>query len=106
MRSDLLSPRVFDRDLSEPPLRLQRLYTTAKLGCFSFFEYLKRALSDYQRRLIIIKTDDRFAAGIFVRGLVEWDDDAIVNDNVLVFALTPNAEQTMSKCKSAIKEML
>ena len=99
MRSDLLSPSVFQRDLHDPPLRLQRLYTTAQQGLSGFFEYLRRSLEQFRRRLIIIKTGDRFSAGIFIRGPIQWDEEAVVNDNVVVFSLTPTAQNEMSLCK-------
>lgn len=99
MRSDLLAPKIFQRDLWDPPLRLQRLYTTKHQGLSGFFEYLRRALEQFKRRLIIIKTDDRFSAGIFIRGPIPWDEEVVVNDNVVVFSLTPTAETNMSLCE-------
>lgn len=99
MRSDVLPESTFQFDLRYPALRLQRLYTTRNQGLSGFFEYLKRALTDYNRRLIIVKTDDRFSAGILIRGKVEWDDEAVVNENVAVLAFTPTASQAMSSCE-------
>ncbi|KAG8830443.1 hypothetical protein FRC18_008083 [Serendipita sp. 400] len=102
MRSDLLDQSAFQRDLREPPLRLHRLYTTANQGLSGFFEYLKRSLEYYKRRLIIIKTDDRFSAGIFIRGEIRWDEEYPVNEDIAVFAVTPTASQSMSLYKSTV----
>lgn len=95
-----MDPSVFQRDLREPKLRLQRLYTSSRQGLSGFFEYLRMALEQFQRRLIIIKTDDRFSAGIFIRGKVAWDDEAVINENIVVFSLTPTAQKGMSLCES------
>ncbi|KAG8831497.1 hypothetical protein FRC17_003069 [Serendipita sp. 399] len=102
MRSDLLNQSAFQRDLREPPLRLQRLYTTTNQGLSGFFEYLKRSLEHYKRRLIIIKTDDRFSAGIFIRGDIRWDEEHPVNDDIAVFAVTPTAGDSMSHYKATV----
>lgn len=99
MRSELLPQSAFQLDLRYPALRLQRLYTTTNQGLGGFFEYLKRAIEHYNRRLIIIKTDDRFSAGIFIRGKVNWGDEAPIDANVAVLAFTPTADQEMTKCK-------
>ncbi|PVG01694.1 P-loop containing nucleoside triphosphate hydrolase protein [Serendipita vermifera] len=103
MKSDLLSSSVFQNDISQPPLRLQRLYTSKGQGLSGFFEYLRRALKDFKRRIIIIKTDDRFCAGIFIRGDVNWDEDHLVNDNVAVFAATPTSLQSQSIYKGTVE---
>jgi hypothetical protein len=102
MQSDLVSPSVFQNDLAQPPLRLQRLYTSKSQGVSGFFEYLRRALNNFKRRIVIIKTDDRFCAGIFIRGDVKWDEDHPVNDNVAVFASTPTALQNQSTCNVSL----
>jgi hypothetical protein len=98
MRSDILSPLTFKRNLSDPTLRLQRLYTTATQGLSGFFEYLRRSMEYFNRRLILLRTDERFSIGIFIRGHVPWDEEAQINDNVAVVALTPTAQQSMSLC--------
>ena len=99
MRSDLVSPSTFKRNLSDPILRMQRLYTTKSQGISGFFEYLKRSTEYFSRRLILLRTDDRFSVGIFIRGRVPWDEEAIINENVAVVALTPTAPQSMSLCE-------
>lgn len=103
MRSDILSPSTFKRNLSEPTLRLQRLYTTATQGRSGFFEYLRRSMEYFNRRLILLRTDDRFSIGIFIRGQVPWDEEAQINENVAVVALTPTAQQSMSLCESLVR---
>src|SRR4051812_42432358 len=99
MRSDLVSPSTFKRNLSDPTLRLQRLYTSRGQGTSGFFEYLARSLEYFNRRLIILRTDDRFSVGIFIRGRIPWGEEAQINENIAVVALTPTAPQTMSLCK-------
>jgi hypothetical protein len=99
MHSDLLPLRVFQRDLRDPSLRLQRLYSSSQQGLCGFFEYLRHSLERFGRLIIIIKTDDRFSAGILIRGPVQWDEEAVVNDNVIVFSLTPTAQNNMSLCE-------
>ncbi|KDQ12185.1 hypothetical protein BOTBODRAFT_57023 [Botryobasidium botryosum FD-172 SS1] len=98
IRSDLLTPRdLEDRHLGGP-LRLQRLYSSAIQGRAAFFEYLKLAVDGFTRKLIILKTDDRFALGIFIRGSIAWDEDppTEVNDNVVVCSFQPKATGVMS----------
>lgn len=102
MRSNILPQSAFQRDLREPPLRLQRLYSTRDVCPSGFFEYLKRSMDHFKRRLLIIKTDDRFSAGIFIRGPVSWNEDQLVNKEIAVFALTPTGGQSMSLYKSTV----
>lgn len=55
IRSDILHRKdLEDRDLNRP-LRLQRLYTSTIQGRAAFFEYLKDAVQNYRRRMIIFK---------------------------------------------------
>ncbi|KIM19468.1 hypothetical protein M408DRAFT_13453, partial [Serendipita vermifera MAFF 305830] len=82
MRSDLVSPATFKRNLSDPILRMQRLYTTRNQGISGFFEYLARSLEYFNRRLILLRTDERFSVGIFIRGHVPWNEEALINDNI------------------------
>ncbi|QRV99155.1 RNA-dependent RNA polymerase [Ceratobasidium sp. AG-Ba] len=72
------------------PFVWNRQVLLQNLGRAAFFEYLKRATVDFSRKLIIIKTDDRFGVGIFVRGKHTWDEDAKVNRDVLVHAFQPS----------------
>ncbi|CAG8588938.1 9252_t:CDS:10, partial [Acaulospora colombiana] len=67
---------------------------------FAFNDYIPQKAKNFKRRIVIIKTDDRFCAGIFIRGDVNWDEDHIVNDNVAVFAATPTALQSQSTCQT------
>ena len=55
IRSDILRRRdLDDRDLGGP-LHLQRLYSSTIQGRAAFFEYLKEAVEDFRRRLIIVQ---------------------------------------------------
>lgn len=55
VRSEILRPKdLEERDLSGP-LHLQRLYSSSIQGRAAFFEYLKEAVQNYGRRLIIVK---------------------------------------------------
>ena len=55
IRSDIIQPRELQgRDLGGP-LRLQRLYSSQIQGRAAFFEYLREAIEDYTRKLIILK---------------------------------------------------
>ena len=92
MRSEILQPRdLEDRKLGGPP-RLQKLYSSTQQGRAAFFEYLREATQNFERRLLVIKacailvlqfftaewkvqTDDRFSIGVFLRGRIAWDDD-------------------------------
>lgn len=81
MQSRIINPAIVrTRDLGHPALRLQKLYSSYKVGLSAFFEYLRRAFRDYRRTLVIMRTDDRFSVGIFIRGEVEWVSDALVDD--------------------------
>src|SRR5260370_41593333 len=81
MQSRIIHPAIVrTRDLGHPALRLQKLYSSHQVGLSAFFEYLRRAFRDYRRILIIMRTDDRFSVGIFVRGEVEWVSDSFVDD--------------------------
>jgi len=96
MRSDIVSPSSLKRNLSEPTLRL---HTTSSQGLSGFFEYLQRSMEYFSRRLILLRTDDRFSVGIFIRGSVAWNEEAQINEGVAIVALTPTAEQSMSLCE-------
>ncbi|KAJ7155081.1 RNA-directed RNA polymerase [Mycena filopes] len=84
IRSDILTPRVlYARSLNQP-FSMQRLYSSKINGLGSFFFYLRTATNDFNRKLLVLKTDDRFAVGIFMRGELPWDEDPEVNGNVVV----------------------
>ncbi|KZT63464.1 hypothetical protein DAEQUDRAFT_778932 [Daedalea quercina L-15889] len=96
IRSEILKPRdIANRDLGGP-LRLQRLYVSTEQGRAAFFEYLRDATQQYKRRLMILKTDDRFSVGIFLRGDIPWDDEPEINDNVLVCPFMPVTSEMTS----------
>ncbi|TFY74672.1 hypothetical protein EWM64_g9340, partial [Hericium alpestre] len=85
LRSDILTAsELADRNLGGP-LRVQRLYSSKTLGLYAFFEYLERAMTEYTRKLMILKIDERFAVVVFIRGKIPWDEDAPVDgENVVV----------------------
>ncbi|KAG5653862.1 hypothetical protein H0H81_009941 [Sphagnurus paluster] len=75
IRSDILTPRdLFQRALNHP-FSMQRLYSSKVHGLTTFFEYLRVATQEYTRKLLILKTEERFAIGIFMRGDIPWDED-------------------------------
>ncbi|CAE6466866.1 unnamed protein product [Rhizoctonia solani] len=90
LRSDVVPGFVLAEQNLAGPLPLQRLYSSRIQGRQAFFEYLKRATTDFMRKLIIVKTDDRFGVGIFVRGRHAWDEECNVNQDVLVHAFQPS----------------
>ncbi|KAG6816130.1 hypothetical protein H0H87_008442 [Tephrocybe sp. NHM501043] len=95
-RSDILTRRdLYQRSLYQP-FSMQRLYSSKEQGLTTFFEFLRRGTQEYTRKLLIIKTEDRFAIGIFMRGNMEWDEDPDVNDNVVVCSFMPNTASTLS----------
>ncbi|KAH9833398.1 RNA dependent RNA polymerase-domain-containing protein [Rhodofomes roseus] len=96
IRSEILRPRdIANRNLGGP-LRLQRLYVSTEQGRAAFFEYLREATQQYKRRLLILKTDDRFSMGIFLRGEIPWDEEPEINDNVLVCPFMPVTSEMTS----------
>jgi hypothetical protein len=85
-RSDIVTHNdLYQRELNRP-YPLQRLYSSKIHGSATFFQYLRRATQEYHRKLLIIKTDERFAVGIFMRGPISWDEatDSVVGNNVVV----------------------
>lgn len=53
--SDILTARdLYQRDLARP-FAIHRLYSSKTSGMKTFFEYMKMAVKDYTRKLIIIK---------------------------------------------------
>jgi hypothetical protein len=59
-RSNILTSRDLSQRQLNRPLRMQRLYTSREQGLAAFFEYLQMGLSEYTRKLIILKAS--FAA--------------------------------------------
>ncbi|KAI0333202.1 RdRP-domain-containing protein [Cubamyces sp. BRFM 1775] len=96
IRSEILQERDLEDRKLGGPLRLQKLYTSSQQGRAAFFEYLRVALVNFTRRMLIIRTDDRFSVGVFLRREIAWDDDAEVNQNVVVCSFMPKASGLMS----------
>lgn len=93
MQSRIINPAIVrTRDLGHPALRLQKLYSSHQVGLSAFFEYLRRAFRDHRRRFILMRTDDRFSVGIFIRGEVEWANDAFVDDPNSPTRLQPHVQ--------------
>lgn len=55
LRSNIVPGFVLAEQNLSGPLPLQRLYSSEIQGRQAFFEYLKRATTDFTRKLIIIK---------------------------------------------------
>ncbi|KIJ58833.1 hypothetical protein HYDPIDRAFT_101927 [Hydnomerulius pinastri MD-312] len=103
MTSDILSPRDLQQRQLNRPLSMQRLYSSQVNSPITFFQYLRIASEQYTRKLLILKTDDRFAVGIFIRGLIPWDEDPEVEDNVVVCSFMPQASESMSVYRPCTK---
>uniref|UniRef100_A0A0W0GCD2 Putative RNA-directed RNA polymerase n=1 Tax=Moniliophthora roreri TaxID=221103 RepID=A0A0W0GCD2_MONRR len=95
-RSDLLSERDLYQRCLDRPFSIQRLYSSKIHGLATFFEYLRMAMQEYTRKVLVLKTDDRLAVGIFIRGEIPWDEDPIVKDNVVVCSFLPQTTSTLS----------
>ncbi|KAK7059945.1 Rna-directed rna polymerase [Favolaschia claudopus] len=96
LRSDILTPGdLYSRSLNQP-FSLQRLYSSKLNGLRSFFFYLRMAVNDFTRKLLILKTDDRFAIGIFMRGELPWDEEPEVNENVVVVSFMDKTSSNFS----------
>ncbi|KAF8439377.1 RNA dependent RNA polymerase-domain-containing protein [Boletus edulis BED1] len=96
LTSDILSMRDLQQRQLDRPLSMQRLYSSAEKSTATFFQYLQIAFEQYTRKLLILKTDDRFAVGIFVKGVTLWDEDPEVDENVVVCSFMPKATESMS----------
>ncbi|GLB39377.1 putative RNA dependent RNA polymerase [Lyophyllum shimeji] len=90
IRSDILTPRDLYQRALDRPFSMQRLYSSAAHGLATFFEYLRMATQEYTRKLLILKTEERFAIGIFMRGDLPWGEDPDVNENIVVCSFMPN----------------
>ncbi|THH29680.1 hypothetical protein EUX98_g4493 [Antrodiella citrinella] len=103
IRSNILQARdLEDRDLGGP-MHLQRLYTSTIQGRPAFFEYLKEAVENFHRRLIILQTDERFSVGIFMRGALAWNDEPDIDDNVMVCSFMPQSSTSLTTYKRGTK---
>ncbi len=58
VRSEILQPRDLDDRNLGGALHLQRLYCSNIQGRAAFFEYLRYALQNYGRRVIILKVSE------------------------------------------------
>lgn len=98
IRSDILTPRDIYQRALDRPFAIQRLYSSKIHGLSTFFEYLSMAMQDYTRKLLIMKTEDRFAVGIFMKGEIPWDvdPDPEVDKNVVVCSFMPHTSSTLS----------
>ncbi|KAF4607757.1 hypothetical protein EYR40_000092 [Pleurotus pulmonarius] len=95
-RSDILTPRdLYQRNLSQP-FSIQRFYSAKASGMATFFKYLRMATQGFTRKVLLLKTDDRFAIGVFIRGEIPWDEDPEVNENVVVCSFLPHGTSNMS----------
>ncbi|KAL0569074.1 hypothetical protein V5O48_012901, partial [Marasmius crinis-equi] len=95
-RSDILTQRDLYQRCLDHPFKMQRLYSSKANGMVTFFEYLRMATQEYTRKVLILKTDDRFAVGIFMRGEIPWDEDPVVGGNVVVCSFLPQTSDTLS----------
>ena len=55
MRSEILQPRDLEDRKLGGPLRLQKLYSSTQQGRAAFFDYMREAAENYERRLFIVK---------------------------------------------------
>ena len=55
MRSEILQPRDLEDRKLGGPLRLQKLYSSTEQGRAAFFEYLREATQNFERRILVIK---------------------------------------------------
>ncbi|KAK0477884.1 RNA-directed RNA polymerase [Armillaria novae-zelandiae] len=96
LRSDLLGPvDMYQRNLAQP-FSLQRLYSSKIQGHATFFTYLQIAMQDFTRKVLLLKTDDRFVLAVFIRGKLPWDEDPEVNENVVVCSFLPHTSGKFS----------
>ncbi|KAJ7166539.1 RNA-directed RNA polymerase [Mycena crocata] len=96
VRSDIVTPRqLYERSLNQP-FSLQRLYSSKSNGLATFFYYLRMATNDFTRKVLLLKTDDRFAVGIFIRGKLDWDEEPEVKDNVVVCSFMDKTSSNFS----------
>ncbi|KAJ7598370.1 RNA-directed RNA polymerase [Mycena floridula] len=102
LRSDLLTPQDFYGRSIHQPFSLQRLYSSKASGLTTFFSYLRRASMDFTRKIIILKIDDRFTVGVFIRGTIPWDEDSEVNDNVVVCSFLPQSSSNFSTFRPCV----
>ncbi|KAG2003690.1 RNA helicase [Coprinopsis cinerea AmutBmut pab1-1] len=82
-QSDILSSSDLRIQNLDSSISLQKLYSSRSNSQATFFEYLRKATQDYTRKLLLLRTDDRFAVGIFMRGPIPWDEEPEVAENVV-----------------------
>ncbi len=59
MRSEILQPRDLEDRKLGGPLRLQKLYCSSQQGRAAFFEYLREATENFERRLLIVNVSNK-----------------------------------------------
>ncbi|KAF5334777.1 hypothetical protein D9611_012906 [Ephemerocybe angulata] len=102
-QSDILSSTDLSIQGLDSSFSLQKLYSSTVHSQATFFEYLRRATQSYTRKLLLIRTDQRFAVGIFMRGDIPWDEDPEVNDNVVVVSFLSESGATLPHQKPCTK---
>ncbi|KAF5370335.1 hypothetical protein D9758_006999 [Tetrapyrgos nigripes] len=116
-RSDILTRKdLYDRCLNHP-FSIQRLYSSNVQGLPTFFKYLKMATEQFTRRILILKTDDRFSVGIFMKGEIPWysgdakmekekgsDEDPVVHNNVVLCSFLSHTSATFSTYYQCTKD--
>ena len=55
MRSEILQARDLEDRKLGGPLRLQKLYSSSQQGRAAFFEYMRVAAENFERRLLIVQ---------------------------------------------------
>ncbi|KAF5351219.1 hypothetical protein D9756_008167 [Leucocoprinus leucothites] len=95
-QSDILTREDLYQRALDRPFAIQRFFSSRINSMSTFFEYLRRGIQDYTRKLILIQVENRFAIGIFIRGEIAWDDDPLVNENVVICSFLPQSSATIA----------
>ncbi|KXN84461.1 putative RNA-dependent RNA polymerase 1 [Leucoagaricus sp. SymC.cos] len=95
-QSDILTREDLYQRALDRPFAIQRLFSSRINSMSTFFEYLRRGIQEYTRKLIVIQVENRFAIGIFIRGDIPWDDDPLVNENVVICSFLPQSSATIA----------
>ncbi|KAG8960959.1 hypothetical protein FRC03_005942 [Tulasnella sp. 419] len=101
LQSNIVRPQDLTARGLNRPLRLQRLYSSEMQGRANFFEYFKYATQDFVRKVVLVRMDNRFSIGIFIRGKYEWDADPLVGGQVAVCSFQPTASQVLATYRTA-----
>ncbi|KAJ3554369.1 hypothetical protein NM688_g3145 [Phlebia brevispora] len=103
VRSEILSVDDLRSRKLEGSWNFQRLYSSAIQGRAAFFEYLRDAVQNYHRRVIILKTDDRFSSGIFMKGEIKWNEDSEIDNNILVCSFLPQSSTVTATYRRGVR---